>query len=216
MSTGSQRGATAMVEGLIAQVRGVLAVRVLRNEQDQIEEIHIIGSPQRSAKQMVRDVESILYVRGGVRVDHRKISLVQLADAPNAAAIAQVRLIDAAYCAQERVATVTLALGDQRLQGVCGADAAEGAPERLVGAATIDALDQLLGLQSRLRLEHAQRQILGQIEICLAHLSLDDGEALLGISVVGDDGMAAMAQSVLDAVSRRSQRNAGALPALAF
>lgn len=208
-----------MVEGLIAQVRGVLAVRVLRNDQDQIEEIHVIGSPQRSAKQMVRDVESILYVRGGVRVDHRKISLVQLADAPNAAALPQVRLIDAVYCAQDLAATVTLALGDQRIEGVCRSDAvAEAAPERLVGAATIQALDQLLGLQSRLRLEHAQRQVFGQIEICLSHLSLaDDGDqALLGVSVVHDDGAAAMALAVLDAVNRRSQRSEGALTALAF
>src|SRR5690242_18490706 len=79
MSQGATLDTTA-VEALIGQVRGVIAVRVVRDAQDQIDEIHVVGSPGRSAKQMVRDVESILYVRGGLRVDHRKISLVQIAE----------------------------------------------------------------------------------------------------------------------------------------
>src|SRR6266540_1298722 len=61
----------AKIEELLSQVRGVMAVRVVLEEQGQIDELHIVGSPGRSAKQMVRDIESLLYVRGGVRVDQR-------------------------------------------------------------------------------------------------------------------------------------------------
>jgi acyl-CoA hydrolase len=81
--------------------------------------------------------------------------------------------------------------------------------EYLAGYATIAALDQLVGLHSQLRLENLQRQVFGQIEVYLSHLSLvtDDGiETLLGVSVVRDDELTAAARAVLDAVNRRLQR----------
>ena len=87
----------AKIEELLSQVRGVMAVRVVLEEQGQIDELHIVGSPGRSAKQMVRDIESLLFVRGGVRVDHRKISLVQIAELAIQPAQVRVRLLDISH-----------------------------------------------------------------------------------------------------------------------
>ena len=87
----------AKIEELVGQVRGVMAVRVVQDEQGQIDELHIVGSPSRSAKQMVRDVESLLYVRGGVRVDHRKISLVQIAESAIQPAQVRVRRLNISH-----------------------------------------------------------------------------------------------------------------------
>src|SRR5436190_23652714 len=84
----------AKIEELLSQVRGVLAVRVVLDAQGQIDELHVVGSPGRSAKQMVRDVESIVYVQGGVRIDHRKISLVQIAESIIQPALVRVLLLD--------------------------------------------------------------------------------------------------------------------------
>src|SRR3954468_14635305 len=109
----------AAIEGLVAQVRGVIAVRVVRDTQGQIDELHVVGTPARSAKQMVRDVESLLYVRGGVRVDHRKISLVQIAESAIQPTQVRVRLLDISSTSGDQ-ATITVVLGmdDQRVQGV--------------------------------------------------------------------------------------------------
>src|SRR6185295_18386084 len=100
----------AKIEELLSQVRGVLAVRVVLEEQGQIDELHIVGSPGRSAKQMVRDVESLLYVRGGVRVDHRKISLVQIAESAIQPAQVRIRLLDISHTPGDQ-ATTTVVLG---------------------------------------------------------------------------------------------------------
>jgi hypothetical protein len=204
----------AKIEELLSQVRGVMAVRVVLEEQGQIDELHIVGSPGRSAKQMVRDVESLLYVRGGVRLDHRKISLVQIAESAIQPAQVRIRLLDISQTSGEQ-ATITVMLGmeDQRVQGVGrGRPDQEDPSERLAGYATIHALDQLIGARGQFRLEHMERQQFSQLEVYLTHLSLttDDGiETLLGISVVRDDDPAAVVRAILDAVNRRLQRLLG-------
>jgi hypothetical protein len=205
----------AMIEDLIRKVRGVLAVRVVQNNQNQIDEIHAVGSPDRSAKQMVRDIESILYVRGGIRLDHRKISLVQIADTGLPPAMVRVQLLEVAQVAdaQPPAMTVTVAVGDRRIQGMGQARSNyDASDERLVAQATAHALDQLIGMLGQLHVENLQRQSFGALQVYLAHLTLtiDDGiETLLGVSVVRDDELSAVARAVLDAVNRRLQRLLG-------
>jgi len=209
MSIGQQVSEEPSIEGLIAQVRGVIGVRVVRNAQQQIAEIHVVGSPERSAKQMVRDIESIVYVCGGTRVDYRKISLVQIAKAPAAADEAHIQVLDIAYLAQDSTVATTLAMGDQRAQGVSRSGSKRaGQPEYLAAEAAIQALEQLLGWHGRLRLENLQRQSFGEIEVCLSHLLLigdERTESLLGLSVVYSDRAISGAQAVVDAVNRRAQ-----------
>lgn len=218
MSIGSHTATTTVLEELITQVRGVRGVRVVQNDHDQIEEIHIIGSPERSAKQMVRDVESILYVRGGLRIDHRKISLVQIANAPSVVALPNVRLADIVHLTQESAVTVTLAVGERQLQGSSGTSAiADGRAEYLAGDATLQALGHLIEPHNQLRLENVQRYTFGQIEICLAHLvrtSAAESAPLLGVSLVYDDNMAAAAQAVLNAVNQAAPCLLSKAPAL--
>jgi hypothetical protein len=207
------------IEELLRQVRGVMAVRVVLDEHGQIDELHIVGSPGRSPKQMVRDIESLLYVRGGVRVDHRKISLVQIAEAVIQPAQVRVRLLDIGQSADEQPAiTVTLGMDDQRVQGIGRARPdQDDQSQYLAGYATIHALDQLIGARGQFRLENLERKPFGQLEVYLTHLTLttDDGiETLLGISVARDEGPAAVVRAILDAVNRRLQRLLGGERAL--
>src|SRR6476660_351282 len=132
----------AKIEELLSQVRGVMAVRVVLEDQGGIDELHVVGSPGRSAKQMVRDVESLLYVRGGVRLDHRKISLVQIAESAIQPAQVRIRLLVISRTTGEQATvTVTLGMEDQRVQGVGQSRPdQEDPPERLAGYATIHAL----------------------------------------------------------------------------
>jgi hypothetical protein len=204
----------AKIEELLSQVRGVIAVRVVLEEQGQIDELHIVGSPGRSAKQMVRDIESLLFVRGGVRVDHRKISLVQIAESAIQPATVRVRLLDISRTTGEQATTtVVLGMDEQRVQGVGHSRPdRDDQPEQLAGYATIQALDQLIGARGQFRLENMERRPFGQLEVYLTHLSLttDDGiEMLLGISLVRDDDPAAVVRAILDAVNRRLQRLLG-------
>jgi hypothetical protein len=193
----------AAIERLIGQVRGVIGARVVCDAQGGIAEIHVVAAPYRSAKQMVRDIESLIYVRGGLRVDHRKISLAQLAEPDLPVLARQIRLVDVKRSADVHEITigVTLVVGDQQVQGLGHGRHSLHQPAWLAGEATIHALNQLLGVSDRLRLVDLRFQPFGEIEVCLAQLADAEGAAvLLGMSAAHDDTEMTAARAVLDAL----------------
>src|SRR5512135_2211535 len=68
---------TPDLEREINKLDGVTSCRVLSTGIE-IEEIHVISPLDRTPKKVVRDIESLLLVHFGIRIDHRKISIVQL------------------------------------------------------------------------------------------------------------------------------------------
>jgi hypothetical protein len=197
----------APLEQLAGQVRGVQAVRLVPDEHGQIAEIHVVGTPERSPKSIVRDIESILFVRGGVRVSHRKISLVQI---PETALVAGARVqfvgVDQVAAEMGEELTVTLAISDRRIAGVAMATIGVAEQTYAVAVATIAALSQIVGERGRFVAERIEQHPFGALSVCLAHVSLsidETLETLLGISVVREDVRAAAARAVLDAVNRR-------------
>jgi hypothetical protein len=63
----------------LQRIPAVRSARVIGN--DQPSEIHIVAGPERSAKQLVRDVQSLSAAGFGMTIDHRIVSVVQLEDA---------------------------------------------------------------------------------------------------------------------------------------
>lgn len=66
------------LEGDLQRVPGVRNARVVG--VDSPSEIHIVATPERSPKQVVRDVQSLASAGFGLTIDHRIVSVVQLAD----------------------------------------------------------------------------------------------------------------------------------------
>jgi len=63
---------------LICQLQGVIGADISFNGQDEIQEIHVVANFDRLPKQIVRDIESILFTRHGLRLDHKKVSIAQI------------------------------------------------------------------------------------------------------------------------------------------
>lgn len=206
MTTDNDAARVATYEHLIRQVRGVQGVRVVCSD-DQIDEIHVLGSPDRSPKAIIRDIETILMIQGGVRINHRKISLAQVADT----VVPQVRV--QLYSVESHVedghahVTIALNIGRRRVEGSASAAFSnDDTLDMLVGQAMVNALTQLLDAEVNLQVMHVKRERLGVIEVCMAHIELQtEGrfETMLGISAVRSEPLQAMARALLDAMNRR-------------
>jgi hypothetical protein len=196
-------------EALLGTIRGVLAARVVRASDESVAEVHVVAAPGRSAKAIVRDAESLLYVRLGLRVDYRKISLVQVEEGSFQPAPPRLRL-ESVVCEEDRgalLARVALNIGNQQIQGAAHAtDGHEAALLRASVLATVDAIAQLPGLRGSLSLEHVERHHAGRQDVCIVHLTLQNdeySEDLLGIASLRGSPTVAASRAALDAVNRR-------------
>jgi hypothetical protein len=209
------------LEDAMRSLPGVQAVSIVTTGDATPTEVHVLASPGKPAKQIVRDVQSLAMASFDLELDHRIVSVVQIGepaladpalphDDPVVAddvqagrpVIASVSMLTAQ---REATASVTIGVGEDRYDGVArGSSALSGRP-RLVALATLDALQELLGLPCEV--EAASVVTAGVHEAALVVLSLTVprvGQQLLsGSAVVRADRTDAIARAVLAALNRQ-------------
>ena len=65
-------------EELLGALEAVEAVRLVLGRSGRLDEVHVLATDAVTAKQVVRNVESALFVHFGRSIDHRKISVAQI------------------------------------------------------------------------------------------------------------------------------------------
>ncbi|MBE3589675.1 MAG: hypothetical protein IMW98_02465 [Firmicutes bacterium] len=81
-----------VVEDLIRELPAVLDARLVVNPWGGVEEVHVLADRTRPAKGIVRDVESALMARWGLRIDRKKISVAQVRGLPPADKFVRVKV----------------------------------------------------------------------------------------------------------------------------
>ncbi|HVE92062.1 MAG TPA: hypothetical protein VNE62_07155, partial [Actinomycetota bacterium] len=56
---------------------GVQAVRVVTSGRGRVTEVHIVANGAKSAKQIVRDVQTVAMAKYGIELDYRVVSVVK-------------------------------------------------------------------------------------------------------------------------------------------
>lgn len=194
------------VEREINRLESVTSAKVLSTGAV-IEEIHVIAPRMYRPKKVVRDIESLLLVRFGIRIDHRCVSIVRM----------DGMLTEYAQNTRPRIEQVTqekgtvrlaLSVANKTLVGEATARAGESELE-VTGRAAIHALEQVLQTPGVLTLlqthvvEMAKHQV---VLVMIRWLFGDQEELLIGASLVHQVPVEAMARATLDAVNRRLVR----------
>lgn len=162
------------LEDSLRHIPGVKAASVVTGPDAVPTEVHVLATPGKAAKQVVRDVQSLALARYDIEIDHRIVSVVQMGDdevravqpeprqaetatepeqePPEEAQQAQEAVVRPAIAAiavrsghGETTASVTLAAGDQLFEGSSKGPAGQSHRARLVAVATLDAVAELLG-----------------------------------------------------------------------
>ena len=203
----------AEMERRIECLEGVRASRIVPTPgHKDIEEIHIIAHPGRRPKQIVRDVESLLFVDFGCPIDYRRISLVQISEENFTTTWAKrPRLISVESISPEQstvkvtlmkgngeeVVALYTAKGEEPLTSVA-AKACLRAVKKILTEATDEAAE--LKLKGMEWVSIADRDAL--FSWVTARVSSTTHE-LLGACFVREDELTTAASTVLDAVNRR-------------
>jgi hypothetical protein len=198
----------AALERDLARIPSVGSAKVVLDDAEQVQEIHVVCGSDRPPSTVSRDVQSVIAARWGLDVDQRCLSIVQL-DGPIGATAAdhavekkEIRIVgtSVSVTAELAEATATLALGNQQATGSATGGSSWDDQRRLVAAATMDAL---VGLDGRMRsfvVHDVTIADAGAFEVVVSVLNDERGESFAGAAPVGDDGeLRAAADSVLRA-----------------
>ncbi|MGH2725882.1 MAG: hypothetical protein ACRDKS_02785 [Actinomycetota bacterium] len=218
---------TGALEDAIRRISGIQAARVVTGAGGRVAEVHVLAGRERGAKQLVRDVQSVILTNFGIDIDYRTVSVVQL-DEPAAPVASPTATPAAGTIAEDRPAapapvvtprpaitrlvTETSSFTTEVRVGVAvntfeRAGTARGpstAGLRLVATATVDAVGEMLHA-SAVEVGSAELVTIGpvQVAVVVVRLATSRGEqTLTGSAVVRKDANDAVARATLDALNR--------------
>ena len=207
------------LEDALRALPGVRAVSIVTTGDAVPTEVHVLASPGKPAKQIVRDVQSLAMASFDREINHKIISVVQIGDSPvidldaargvgaetepaHRPIMASVAMMTTGH---ESTATVSLKVGSQMHSGSATGSAAQSQRARITAMATLDALGELLGMGCEI--ESAQVVVADAHEAALVVLSLAVPrvglQLLTGSAVVRTDPIDAVARAVLSALNRQ-------------
>ncbi len=209
------------LEHELCRIPEITAARLVADVDGRISEVHILSSPHKHAKQIVRDVQSVAMATFNLELDRRIVSVVQL-DAVASSSISgpddgdevpdgehrlSVEGVTADRNGLQCTARVILTRGEQRATGTAEGLVATSSVLRLVAQATIAALRHLEPAAVRADVEMATIIRLGDRAIAVTTVVAvvpPYEEVISGSAVVRPAGeFDAIARSVLDATNRR-------------
>lgn len=197
------------LEENLTRMDSVDAARVV-NQGSTITELHVIAAMDKPAKQVVRDVQSLAMARFGVSIDHRVISVVQIrphdVEVGTEARAALMR-VDESPNGTRTTIEVTLRHDDQEYVGTATGPAVISARHRLVGEATINAIEQTFPSIPPIALDAISIAPVGQNEVVVAVVVSAGARGVeninVGSAVIANDPDDASVKSVLNALNRR-------------
>ncbi|MFP5333014.1 MAG: hypothetical protein ACLGHX_11740 [Acidimicrobiia bacterium] len=194
------------LESTIARIPGVEHVRVVL-DKGKPTEVHVLATPGKPAKQLVRDVQSVAMAAFDLDIDRRIISVVQIDGGDLAAGDRpMVEDVGEEIDGSRMKVTVTLHWHDEKLTGSAQGPAASTTRMRLVAEATLAALEQALDENAAFAISAEAVHRVGAEDVAIAQVVLVIGgreRMMVGSALVGSDPSQAMVRAVLDAVNRQ-------------
>lgn len=198
------------LEEALLRIPGLKAVRFVTDPGGRPLEVHIVaegGPGTKTAKQIVRDVQTVALATFGLQLDHRIVSVVQFPHgevSPVMEARPKIEEITVRTYSTKTAVRVVLSKEEMLSTGEAAGFSSPENLARLAGEATLDALMGLLQNGVRPALEQISLQRLGGRDIAFATVNLGPGTSTLsGSAVVEVQQAEAAVRAVLDALNRR-------------
>ncbi|WP_430351115.1 hypothetical protein [Thermoanaerobacterium thermosaccharolyticum] len=195
------------MEELINRVQSVISSRVVA-ENNQIAEIHVLADTSRNAKQIARDVQSVLMAEFKVDVNYKIISVAQIETNGRLFNDERIAFTNLTFANNgvSLEATVMLTKGLEIYEGVYKGVNTERNRNRIIVNATLECVSKILPEDHNLILEDVDIYSFAKKRIAVVavtHATPQNEELLVGSSIVKKDDGEALVKAALDALNRR-------------
>ena len=202
-----------LLEKELRKLSDIRAARVVAGYDGEIAEVHVVASPKKPTKNLVRDIQSVAIATFGYDIDRRRISVVQIDDADVNEFIfdkdfrPRILTITTESTGLRSTVKVAVAHNDQQALGFSEGSIASASRHRLVGQATLDALRQLEPMAETLDVDSALVVRVGGVDVAVVTVIFvlpPEEQIISGSSIVRQNNEAdAIARAILDATNRR-------------
>lgn len=195
------------MEELINKVQSVISSKVVANGNE-IVEIHVLSDNSRSAKQIARDVQSVLMAEFNIDINYKIISVAQIetggrAYNDNRLAFVSLTCVNTGINME---ATVTLTRGTEIYEGVARGLNTSRNKNRIIVNATLDCLSKIIPDEHNLILEDVDIFPIAKnhvVVVALTHATHQYEEMLVGSCLIKKDEGETAVKATLDALNRR-------------
>ena len=162
-----------LLEKELRKLSDIRAARVVAGYDGEIAEVHVVASPKKPTKNLVRDIQSVAIATFGYDIDRRRISVVQIDDADVNEFIfdkdfrPRILTITTESTGLRSTVKVALEHNDQQALGFSEGSIASASRHRLVGKATLDALRQLEPMAETLDVDSALVVRVGGVDVAV-------------------------------------------------
>lgn len=197
------------MEALIQKLDGVIAVKLVPNDDDKLAEVHVLADRLKNPKQLSRDIQSAVSAAFGYTISHSIISIAQIEEEAVREKTAPGRLkisgFHISYADNEFSAAVTLEIGGQKFDGSSRNTGRTGSRTRNMAVACVNAVNGYLENEA-FSFYDIQRVTVGAYTAVVVAVTYSDSSRndriLTGTSIIRDDEYFSAIRAVLDAVNR--------------
>lgn len=196
-----------IIEKDIEKLESVVSCKIVLNDYGLIEEIHIVSNNTRGAKQIARDVQSVLLALYNIPVDYKKISIAQIGDERIKRQENRLRLLGVYHDTLGSKATVKVSLSNQDNifeNSITGVNASRNISRMLVDA-TLKTVEEACGYEDTFTLEDIRTTSISNDKAVIVVVSclIDDQEKrFCGSCLINNNLEIAIVKATLDAVNR--------------
>jgi len=199
------------IEDLIKNLKSVINCRILLNENDIIKEVHIVANESRSAKQISRDIQSIIATVYGMELDYKKISIAQVKDSTQNQDDRRLRIksIERTSMQAKYFVKVTLEKDQDLYIGEGTGMNNATLCLRLTGEAAVKAIEQFLQEANIISLDDIKIINIANIQtvvVALTVYSEDQSVEFCGSAILNHDSFDCVVRAVMDAINPLIER----------
>lgn len=200
------------IDEALSQIPGLTAARIVTDGKRMITEVHCTSIELRTPQELVRDIETVLFAKWGLKIDHRRIGICVFKDTPQSELEALVghRLkIDRVYLNLGKTqadSVVELELEGRVYTGTATGPATKFGQHHVVAQATIAAVEAFL--RTRGMISAGEVRIIKMLEqsvvlVAVSAIGIQGEERLVGSAPVRTYESDAVARATMDAINRR-------------
>lgn len=196
-----------LIEETIEKIDSIIGCKFVIDEDEEIQEVHIVSNGCRNAKQISRDVQSVLIASYCLNVDYKKISIAEIPELDFKKTRSRLKIESISHENSSKRASIKVVLSDlenfyeTELNGIN----TRRNIEKMIVEATLKDIENFYGCEDEFILEDVKTVQLSTDKVVIVIvMKLDNGveTRMSGSCIIRTDYKEAVVKATLDTLNR--------------